>query len=91
MGGQLGLREVQPDQSALLHWRNITIDTGKWLPAAVRDPCGAVAVKKLGGYLSRVNAKDAGRSRVEEYSTYTHYERGFIYCMLWCKVIVSNK
>lgn len=30
MAGHLGLREVLPDQSALLHWRNITIDTGRW-------------------------------------------------------------
>ncbi|MPC07926.1 Nuclear pore complex protein Nup160 [Portunus trituberculatus] len=44
MGGQLGLREVLPDQSALLHWRNITIDTG-----AAQSTLQDIKVPEYGG------------------------------------------
>lgn len=44
MAGQLGLREVQPDQSALLHWRNITIDTG-----AAQSTLQDIKVPEYGG------------------------------------------
>lgn len=65
MAGQLGLREVQPDQSALLHWRNITIDTGKYCTRSYRSCAKGVAVWGGAAYQESVAVAPLSGSHLE--------------------------